>query len=140
MMLENQHYIHPGMSLKLLVYQMIDALKQVRDAMKTQNDSLLSSDEFLSDYPKTLKLRPVIPLVIYFGPKAWTASLDLMDLYDDVPPELEWLLPSQKYLLLCPRAIEDTQFKEMKTKISLALGALKYSTTRSCLQGQGYSI
>ena len=96
-MLENQHYIHPGMSLKLLVYQMIDALKQVRDAMKTQNDSLLSSDEFLSDYPKTLKLRPVIPLVIYFGPKAWTAPLDLMDLYDDVPPELEWLLPSQKY-------------------------------------------
>ena len=134
MMIENQHYIHSGMPLKVLVYQMIDALKQVKDAMAARKkEQVDQADEFLSDYPKDFKLRPVIPLVIYFGAKEWTAPRNLSELYEEVPQTLQWLMPSFKYLLLCPHDIPVSKFKDVKSDISLALCAMKHARTRSVL-------
>ncbi len=135
LLIENQHYVHPGMPLKLLSYIMLDLIQQVKDYQALHPNKKRTSDEFLSNFPIDFQLRPILPLVIYFGPQAWTAPKDLADMFQYVPRRLRWLLPHQKYLVLSPTAINDKLFQDNKSEFSLALQAMKHAQTRSTLSG-----
>ena len=132
LLVENQHYVHTGMPLKILSYILLDLIQQVKDEKALHPSDKQSSDEFLSNYPSNFKLRPIVPLVIYFGPNPWTAPKNLADMFEEVPETLKRLLPHQEYLVLTPADIQDEFFKT-KTDFRLVLQAMKHAQTKTSL-------
>ena len=89
LLIEFQSTIDPFMALRIMTY--VGLLYQ--DLIKQQK---------LSPHAR---LPPVLPVVLYNGEKRWNAAVDVSDLVQSVPRELERYRPRMPYLLLDEGAI-----------------------------------
>ncbi|MEQ5855629.1 Rpn family recombination-promoting nuclease/putative transposase [Halomonas sp. EF61] len=93
LLIEFQSTIDPFMALRIMTY--VGLLYQ--DLIKQQK---------LSPHAR---LPPVLPVVLYNGEKRWNAAVDVSDLVQSVPRELERYRPRMPYLLLDEGAIVDSE-------------------------------
>ncbi|CAN7452167.1 Rpn family recombination-promoting nuclease/putative transposase [Pseudoduganella sp. LjRoot289] len=76
------------------------------------------------------KLSPVLPIVLYSGKRAWTASQSLSALMLSAPDGLGWLQPEQNYLLIDQRTVGDTR-NDAERNMVAALFRLEHSRSKS---------
>lgn len=84
MLFEHQSSMDPKMAFRVLVY-----MSRIWE-------------NHLRQYPKTKKLPPILPLVLYHGKEKWTAPVEfsqLVDVDEDLRPALQPYLPTFQYLL-----------------------------------------
>ena len=65
------------------------------------------------------RLPPILPIVLYNGPKPWAkAPLDILDLIDIAPRGLEKYLPRLRYLLIDEITYGNAELEELKSVVS----------------------
>lgn len=89
---ENQSKVHYAMPVRMMIYDGLtyaDQIKQIWEKHHEAGDvDMLDSEEWLSHFGKDDSLVPVIPLVFYYGSKAWQASTSLHGMFQ-LPEVLE---------------------------------------------------
>jgi hypothetical protein len=107
--IENQSDIHYAMPVRNSLYDALDYAAQVteiarqnRKAKKAKN-----SAEFLSGFTEKDKLIPVITLVINWGDKKWDGPVSLLEMMDDLDPDLAPFVNDYRMNLVDPHTIED---------------------------------
>ena len=121
--IEAQSNVHYAMPVRNMVYDAMryDAqLQEIRQRHDKCKD--LQADEYLSNFAKTDKLKPIFTLTIYFGAKPWDAPRSLKEMVD-YPEALKPYLNDYHLNLLAPLEIEDfnifqTEFGKVMELIS----------------------
>lgn len=72
------------------------------------------------------KLPPVLPVVLYNGATRWRAATDLAELLSAAPPNIQFLQPAQRYLLIDEGEF-DAEGLDAKTNLAAALFRLERS-------------
>ncbi len=106
---ENESKIHYAMPVKEMVYDAVDYAKQVSEIEKKhrENKDTKTSSEFLSGFTKDDRLKPVIPLTIYWGTGEWDAPRSLKEMFKDVDEGILKFVNDYKLNLILPTEIED---------------------------------
>ncbi len=74
---------------------------------------------------KGAKLPPVLPIVLYNGPKRWTAATELAELIEPVPAGLEPYQPQIRYLLIDEGRYSDETLSRLERNLVAALFRLE---------------
>ncbi|NHZ87825.1 transposase [Massilia sp. CCM 8733] len=85
------------------------------------------------ELPRGALLPPVLPLVFYNGKRRWSASTELAELLMEVPAELAPFQPSQRYVLIDQKRLDQTALKANANVLSL-LFRLELSSAPEVLQ------
>lgn len=106
---ENESKIHYAMPVKEMVYDALDYAKQVSEIEKKhrKDKDSKTSDEFLSGFTKDDKLKPVLPLTIYWGTDEWDAPRSLKEMFGDIDESILKFVNDYKLNLILPNEIED---------------------------------
>ena len=137
---ELQSKVHYAMPVKDMLYDAIDYSKQVEDARRSYQKKeggaftveggtvqiKLTSEEFLSGFRKTDKLKPVITATVYFGADEWDGPLSLHEMMSIKDQRLLRAIPNYWINLIAPARIEDSDFEKFNTDLGLAMKVLKY--------------
>ncbi len=85
--IENQAGIDYGMPLRLLHYDVILYMSQMRDAGDLHRKA---GDWFSvsSEFSPTDRLRRVLSLVIYYGDRPWDGPMEISEMFGDIPEEI----------------------------------------------------
>ena len=102
LLLEFQSTVDPFMALRIMVY--VGLLHQDLVRRKELTDSKL--------------LPPVLPVVLYNGPRPWTAPLDVGELVEPLPGGLDRYRPQLQYLLLDERRYEDQELAPLRNLVA----------------------
>jgi predicted transposase YdaD len=102
LLLEFQSTVDPFMALRIMVY--VGLLHQDLVRRKELTDSKL--------------LPPVLPVVLYNGPRPWTAPLDVGELVEPLPGGLDRYRPQLRYLLLDERRYEDDELAPLRNLVA----------------------
>ena len=85
--LEIQDKTHFAMPLRTMTYDTLGYIKEynnIKKQHKLNNDSLPSSESFLSGITADDRFHPIITLVLYYGETLWTGPLNLSDMMVDM--------------------------------------------------------
>ena len=85
--LEIQDNTHFAMPLRTMTYDTLGYIKEynnIKKQHKLNNDSLPSSESFLSGITADDRFHPIITLVLYYGETLWTGPLNLSDMMVDM--------------------------------------------------------
>ncbi|MFO8073189.1 MAG: Rpn family recombination-promoting nuclease/putative transposase [Polyangia bacterium] len=97
LLIEFQTEHEPFMGIRLLTY--IGLLYQ--DLLRTEGQ------------PRSGRLPPVLPMVVYRGEREWTAPLDVKDLVEPPPGRLGAYTPSMRYLLIEEVRLDSDELESM---------------------------
>lgn len=79
---ENQKKVHYAMPVRMMLYDSLSYIEQVRQVWKNRDPEVkLSEEEYLSGFRKEDKIYPVISLVFYYGLAKWDGSTDLYGMF-----------------------------------------------------------
>ena len=124
--IESQSFIDYGMVARCMLYDAISYENQIKDLVKINKDAKMKTgNEFLSHMGKGTKIKPVITLVIYFGPDNWDGPRQLYDLIDIGDESLKRFISNYQLNLICPFEINDNEFKKFKTDLYNVLSYIK---------------
>ena len=85
--IENQSCIDYGMPLRLLHYDVIIYMSQMRSA-GNMHRKVGDWNSITSDFGPTDCLTPVLTLVVYYGDKPWDGPTELSEMFCDIPQPL----------------------------------------------------
>ncbi len=126
---ENQQYIHYGMPLRTLIYDVlgyIDEAKRISE--KRRKEKGLTNAEFLSGMKKEDKLTPIITIIIYYGEEPWDGPLTLSDMFDEEVQKSGLCQTEHRMILLEVRESEEYHFTNQETETI-------FSISRELLRG-----
>jgi hypothetical protein len=125
--IENQSYIDYGMIVRCMTYDLLSYNNQIEELRKkNKNDKINNGRDYLSGIKKDQKLKPVITLVIYFGPDEWDGPRyfhDMLDMNDVVKP----LIPNYKLKLISPYDLTNSELNKFNTELYNVLKYIKIS-------------
>lgn len=128
--LENQTHIHYAMPVRHFVYDALNYNHQyVEKAREHRNLKDLTGDEFLSEFSKTDKLKPIITLILYWGSKEWDGPRSLREMLDVKNETLLQHINEYPLHLIVPGEIED--FSKMHTELKKALRYIAVSKDKN---------
>lgn len=111
---EDQSHIHYGMPLRMLQYDVLEYIRQVKEIEEKNRaeKNLKSGAEFLSGMTKEDFLQPVVGVVFYHGEEPWDGAKSMTDMVH-LPADLEELrefIPQYKIHLIDPRTVNLEHF------------------------------
>ena len=101
LLLEFQSTVDRFMAVRLLTYT-----------------GLLYQDLIRSQSLHEARLPPVLPIVLYNGETRWTAAVELTELIEPAPAELQPYQPQQRYLLLDEGAYDDAPLAGLRNLVA----------------------
>src|SRR5471032_1815715 len=84
------------------------------------------------ELPQPGRLPPIFPVVLYNGAKPWSACCDLAELVLPGHPDLAYLQPSQRYLLIDQRRLDSHALDCGANFLAAVFRAERLSTTEGC--------
>jgi len=122
------------MPVKEMVYDALDYAKQVSEIEKKhrKDKDSKTSDEFLSGFTKDDKLKPVIPLTIYWGTDEWDAPRNLKEMFGNIDESVLRFVNDYKLNLILPNEIED--FSKFKSEFGKAMKYIAVSKDEEAYQ------
>ena len=134
--LENQDKVHTAMPVKNLIMDALRYAEQVSERKKERkaNKEYGDSSEFLSGFGKEDKLKPVITLVIYFGPDEWDAPVSLHEMMQTDNRELLQQVENYKIRLIAPQQLTSEDFQKFQTTLGPVLQFIKHSKEKEKLE------
>ena len=135
---ENQESVHYAMPIRNMFYDSLSYIGQMRQIWNDHKKSgnKMTGEEFLSQFKKDDKLRPVITLVFYFGDRPWDGSVNVYDMLE--LDEKTWnretmekFIPNYHINLVDAARIKDTG--AFVTDLQLIIGMLKYRNQKEAL-------
>ena len=129
--IENQSEVHYSMPVRDMLYDALQYVKQVEEAIRSRkknknSDMKISSGEYLSGFHKDDKLVPVITLVLYFGSKKWDAPMSLHEMLAVQDEKILSFVPDYRINLIAPAEMTDKKIKKLSTDLREVLLAIKY--------------
>lgn len=107
---ESQSEVHYAMPVKNGIYDFMDYASQVEEKAKEHKKKKeLGGAEFLSGYTKCDKIKPIITLTVYFGPKEWDGPRSLHEMFEVTDENILKYVPDYKLNLLVPREVENPE-------------------------------
>ena len=122
--IENQSEMDPSMPIRVMGY---DVREYERQLSKKRNPKGLRGGEFLSGIQKGMKVKPVITIVIYEGPKKWEGARSLKEMVDELGEGMEEVFNDYRVNILEPSQIEEESCKKCRSGMGKILTILKYS-------------
>ena len=131
---ENESKIHYAMPVKEMIYDALDYAQQVSEIEKKhrENKDTKTSDEFLSGFTKDDRLKPVIPLTIYWGNEEWDAPRNLKEMFGNVDERILKFVNDYKLNLILPNEIED--FRKFTSEFGKAMKYIAVSKDEEAYQ------
>ena len=131
---ENESKVHYAMPVKEMIYDAVDYAKQVSEIAKKHREDkdTNTSDEFLSGFTKDDRLKPVIPLMIYWGTEKWDAPRSLKEMFGDIDESILKFVNDYKLNLIIPNEIED--FSKFKSEFGKAMKYIAVSKDNEAYQ------
>ena len=131
--IENQTDIHYALPVKNMIYDALNYGKQVSDKAKEHREKkdLQDSGEFLSGFSRDDKLKPLITLSVYFGPKAWNAPRSLKEMFETTDETILQFVEDYRVHLIVPKEIED--FSKFATDLGKAMRFIAASQDEDAL-------
>ena len=132
--IENQTDIHYALPVKNMIYDALSYGKQVSDRAKEhrKKKDLHGSGEFLSGFSKKDKLKPLITLTIYFGPKGWDAPRSLKEMFETTDETILQFVEDYRVHLIVPKEIRD--FSKFATDFGKALKYIAISEDKNAVE------
>lgn len=132
--IENQTDIHYALPVKNMIYDALNYGKQVSDRAKEhrKKKDLHDSGEFLSGFSKKDKLKPLITLTIYFGPKGWDAPRSLKEMFETTDETILQFVEDYRVHLIVPKEIRD--FSKFATDFGKALKYIAVSQDKGAVE------
>ncbi len=127
--IENQTMVDRAMSARILIYDAMRYYKQLQEiaaAHRAANDST-SSEDFISGFHKTDRLKPVITVVVYYGNKPWDASCDLFGLFDNCYEEFLPLMNNYRIKVFEAATMSDEELQTLETSLRYVMTFIKDS-------------
>ena len=133
--IENQSEIHYSMPVRDMLYDSLQYVKQVEEAIRSRKKQRGETDksgekvttgEYLSGFHKDDKLIPVITLVIYFGSKKWDAPKRLHEMLAVQDEKILSFVPDYKINLIAPAEMSEKKIKRLSTDLREVMIAIKY--------------
>lgn len=117
--IENQKNVHYAMPIRNMLYDALNYASQVEDMGKIHRELKdANSDEFLSGFKKTDKVKPVFTLVIYWGTKEWDGPrslYEMLDVKEDMREFIKEYANDYKLHIIVPNEIEN--FEQFATDL-----------------------
>lgn len=131
--IENQTDIHYALPVKNMIYDALNYGKQVSDKAKEHREKkdLQDSGEFLSGFSRDDKLKPLITLTVYFGPKAWNAPRSLKEMFETTDETILQFVEDYRVHLIVPKEIKD--FNKFATDFGKAMRFIAASQDEDAL-------
>ena len=80
---ENQEKVHYAMPVRNMIYDGLAYVQQMKEIWEGHGENEKpTEDEFLSQFLKDDKVKPVVTLVFYYGEKEWDGSWSLYEMMD----------------------------------------------------------
>ena len=133
--IEEQSNIHYAMPIRNMLYDALQYAGQVKNTFKQNGVKMdekikYRGDEFLSNWRKEDKLRPVITLVVFFGEKEWDGAISIREMIGGENNVLQKYIADYKMNIITPAKIEDSEFSKFKTDIGAVLRGIKHSSDK----------
>ncbi|MBQ9154211.1 MAG: Rpn family recombination-promoting nuclease/putative transposase [Solobacterium sp.] len=129
---ESLTYVDYAMPAKNTVHHLADLSKLLTDTAarmrKDPDKSKYTADEYLSGFPKDMKLMPVITLTVYWGERKWDGPLSLDEMTDPFFSSrypkgmLHYEMP-----LIDVHTLSDEQIAALKTEMNLLFEMVRAS-------------
>ena len=137
--LENQSKISYVMPVRNMSYDVMEYGKQIRNSAKVirkqKKDSSLSSEEYLSRFPKDGKIIPVITLVLNWSTEKWDGPTSLYDMMDpDVLKEYGDYINNYKIIVVSVSDLPDELLESFESEMGKALQFSKYANNKEKLK------
>jgi len=131
--IENQTDIHYALPVKNMIYDALNYGKQVSDKAKEHRKKrdLRYSGEFLSGFSRDDKLKPLITLTVYFGPKVWNAPRSLKEMFETTDETILQFVEDYRVHLIVPKEIKD--FNKFTTDFGKAMRFIAASQDEDAL-------
>jgi hypothetical protein len=131
--IENQTDVHYALPVKNMIYDALNYGKQVSDKAKEHREKkdLQDSGEFLSGFSKDDKLKPLITLTVYFGPKEWDAPRSLKEMFKTTDETILQFVEDYRVHLIVPKEIKD--FNKFATEFGKAMRFIAASQDQDAL-------
>ncbi len=128
--IENQQRIDYSMVVRLLIYDAMRYYKQLQEieALHRKAKDSKTSEEFLSHFHKTDRLKPVITVVVYYGSKPWDASLDLFGLLEDGYDDFKPLMNNYQIKVFEAATMTDEDLQTLESNLRLVMTFIKGSS------------
>ncbi len=127
--IENQTLVDFSMPVRILIYDAMRYYKQLQEieAIHKKAKDRGTSEEFLSHFHKTDKLKPVITVVVYYGSKPWDASLDLFGLLEDGYEEFLPLMNNYRIKVFEASTMTDEDMRTLESNLRYVMTFIKDS-------------
>ena len=134
--IENQTNVHYAMPIRNMLYDAMNYSSQVEERGKIHRELKdTKSDEFLSGFMKTDKVKPVFTLVIYWGTKEWDGPrslYEMLDVKEDMQEFIEEYVNDYKLHIIVPNEIED--FEQFSTDLGYCFRYIRSSDQKDKLK------
>ncbi|MBR1854904.1 MAG: Rpn family recombination-promoting nuclease/putative transposase [Lachnospiraceae bacterium] len=133
--LENQTDIHYAMPVRMMNLEAMGYHRQWRKAAGAHaKNKDLEGSEYLSGFAKEEKLKPMLPIVLYFGKEVWNGPKNLRDMMDieGYPQEICALLTDYPLHLIEVRRYEE--YENFHTDLREVFGFLQRAEDKEKLR------
>lgn len=123
--IENQSYIDYTMPVRNMVYDALNYASQIEELKKHYKieKRLSNTNEYLSRVTKTVRIKPVITLVINFSKNKWDGPKRLSDMFGDIPPVIRAKINDYELHLIDPHDMDC--FNKFHTELGDVLEFIK---------------
>ncbi len=127
--IENQTLVDFSMPVRILIYDAMRYYKQLQEieAIHKKAKDRGTSEEFLSHFHKSDRLKPVITVVVYYGSRPWDASLDLFGLLEDGYEEFLPLMNNYRIKVFEASTMSDEDLRTLESNLRLVMSIIKGS-------------
>ncbi len=136
--IENQSNIGYAMPVRNMIYDALNYVKQVEEAIKSHRKSGdykdATDDEFLSGFLKDDCLIPVVTLVIYWSPEPWDGPMSIHEMYKCQDDKILEFVPDYKINLISPATLQNEDLNKFHSPIKKVLSFIKCSNDATLLE------
>lgn len=127
--IENQSYVDYAMPIRNMLYDAMQYFVQVEELTGAHREKrdLEAGNEFVSGISRKDRIKPIITLVIYWGPDKWDGSRSLHEMLNTTDETILEYAQDYKLNIIVPADIQAGDFEKFKTELSPALKFVKHS-------------
>ncbi len=127
--IENQTLVDHAMVARIMIYDALRYYKQLQEiaAKHKSEKDVPNSEDFISKFTKSDRLKPVITVIVYYGSKPWDASCDLFGLFDECYAEFLPLMNNYKIKVFEASKMSDDELRALEMRLKCVMTFIKNS-------------